>query len=1836
MDRQLQVSYESCRISTISKYLRITGRVAMLGLDGRQWLACTIICAMIGLFVTVPTGVVVRAANSEGLGFEPVNEELSVWTASWRNLKAELEARMTPWRPTNLAASFFAGSDDDKKKKNLPSEHRPPIDITKDNSPTDSSTNRSSISGTNAEPVTNNGVPVTRSNAVPAKRAAAMFSELPPDERGSIYTYQNNLGSPRGQVEMDSTNEAAALNIKHRVGIGNFNFALPLASLGGRGIDASVGLTYNSRTWNKSYTGVNDHYTYDVEQSWIAPGFSSGFGYLSSRMNTQTYYTNGHPHNIYEVQAEGLTDADGTRHPINCKAADWVPGTNHAATYCTEFGTTDGTAIRIIRDGTAYGDDTYPVNHSTIRFDVYYPNGSKTKFDYPFETSGTIRRHPAQTLRDRNGNLFTIGYNADHSGRIDYINDTLNRRIRFYYENIGGVPDKLVAVTIPGMGTNEELQSVRFYYDTLTLNVSGKFTGTVTAPTTPIKILRWVYFPMTKTGYKYDYSTEFGMIKKITRYVGVTATTTLLTQTGAINETGPNAPLFSASTEYNYPTGSPPLSDVPKYTMRTDDWQGRTSESPQQTEYNSPDFVPGQDNVSTITVHDTGFDVDTASTIDGSGMLKETSITKRWNQFQQLIQKAKYTWSEDRDLTRLEVTNDSGLIKATTFDYDSHHNQTRMRECGYAAANATCDDTTALRRTETTYETGSSWIDRNLLSLPKSVSTIVAGDVVSKTLYEYDGNSLAYYSDPNRIDPATYDQSYDPGSGSYQVWVCRCDGEISESPDSCPGGGYPTCGWETRYYYDPSTGYRGNVTKISRMLDTSSGIPSTTRDDITDIHYDMAGNVVSSTVSCCNVKAISYDKANEYAFPVSETMGQSPTQLITSATYNRNTGLVLTTTDANNRVTNYEYESDTLRPKKTIFPNGGYVQTEYSDKLVTVTADLLPGFVRRTTTLESNKFAQSYGYFNGRGDGIRSAAQTPDGWLISASEFDGLGRVRKSYNPFYGSTPVAAIPGGTKYTEITAIDALGRTTGVKLQDDTTVSTAYSVGTDIPSGFNKTFVTVTDQALKKRRQVMDAFGRIVRVDEPDASGSLGAVDASLPLQQTYYGYDGNDNLTNVTQTDNTTTPVTTQERVFKYDSLSRLTHEKQVEATATLNSDGQKVTTGGIWTKVLKYDPHGLLTDGYDARGVRTQLSYDGLNRISDVTYSGESGYQTPPVTYTYDQARTGFYNNGALTMVETPAVGNALATKTEFDYDAMGRVKKHRQWVTGQEYDLEYTYNLAGQLTSETYPSGRIVANSFDANGRLAGIADASRTYLGGLQYQGNGGSLSSMTFGNGTTQTMTLNDRLQFSQQELKRGSETLEKYVYNYGQIDVNNGSITANSNNGELAKVESWIGSTKQWEQRFGYDQLGRLSESREYKQGDNNHLTYKQRFDFDRFGNMYRKAANNGTAGQENPLPYTPIEDSHISKSTNRLTSSTAYDEAGNVVTDNKFRNLNFGYDANGRMVKAVSSLLMTSSGDALSVYDAAGMRVAEKANDVWRFLIYDLGGKMVAEYGGVQMTDEGGVKYLLSDWQGSTRALISNAGYVLGRNDYTTFGEEIVSGVGLRTTTQGFGSNLNPRQKYGLTERDEATGLDHTWWRKHENRGGRWTGPDPYNASMSVVDPQRFNRYSYVANQPTNYIDPSGLLYIVCITRTTYEWHNTPNGPVGTLHEETECHAMGGWGGEPATWVWPAGGDPGGGGSGPDSNPPATPVDQPKTDDKFELCLRSRMRSLREKLNSLMNDHVMVWGGATAVGALISLPAGLAMGGVALAFWLKQFNDFKRDEYDPALAKAKADCKKEVG
>ena len=57
------------------------------------------------------------------------------------------------------------------------------------------------------------------------------------------------------------------------------------------------------------------------------------------------------------------------------------------------------------------------------------------------------------------------------------------------------------------------------------------------------------------------------------------------------------------------------------------------------------------------------------------------------------------------------------------------------------------------------------------------------------------------------------------------------------------------------------------------------------------------------------------------------------------------------------------------------------------------------------------------------------------------------------------------------------------------------------------------------------------------------------------------------------------------------------------------------------------------------------------------------------------------------------------------------------------------------------------------------------------------------------------------------------------------------------------------------------------------------------------------------------------------------------------------------------------------------------------------------------------------------------------------------------------------------------ERDIETGLDYFNARYYSSIQGRFTGVD--SGPFAVADPQNFNRYSYVQNNPLKFIDPSG-------------------------------------------------------------------------------------------------------------------------------------------------------------
>ncbi|MHB1938322.1 MAG: RHS repeat-associated core domain-containing protein [Acidobacteriaceae bacterium] len=130
---------------------------------------------------------------------------------------------------------------------------------------------------------------------------------------------------------------------------------------------------------------------------------------------------------------------------------------------------------------------------------------------------------------------------------------------------------------------------------------------------------------------------------------------------------------------------------------------------------------------------------------------------------------------------------------------------------------------------------------------------------------------------------------------------------------------------------------------------------------------------------------------------------------------------------------------------------------------------------------------------------------------------------------------------------------------------------------------------------------------------------------------------------------------------------------------------------------------------------------------------------------------------------------------------------------------------------------------------------------------------------------------------------------------------------------------------------------------------------------------------------------------------------------------------------------------------------------------WTDMIY-ASGSMIGEVPGTQTATP---VYRLPDHLGSLAAQTNGSGGVTGANVFLPYGEMLTS-----TTSDSF-------QFTGLPQDTENSSY-HAGYRNFSTTQGRWLSPDPYNGSYDITNPQSFNRYSYVMNNPLSFVDPTGL------------------------------------------------------------------------------------------------------------------------------------------------------------
>jgi len=833
---------------------------------------------------------------------------------------------------------------------------------------------------------------------------------------------------------------------------------------------------------------------------------------------------------------------------------------------------------------------------------------------------------------------------------------------------------------------------------------------------------------------------------------------------------------------------------------------------------------------------------------------------------------------------------------------------------------------------------------------------------------------------------------------------------------------------------------RGNLTTKSVWL-----LGSSPRSLDTNYAYDVAGSLVGVTDPKGNATSISYSGAYANAFPTQVTFALG-SQYNVQTSYDFGTGKPTSFTDMNGNVRNYKYVDLLDRLTEADLPDGGVTTFGYCDA---GSSQACPSTATPansiTKTVKQNSCSATASIvtdalYDGLGRTTKTHAYENSGSIVVQTTFDGMGRKTKVSNPMRTETP-------TDFTT-TLYDALGRVQSVTAPDS-------SASTSVWQGSK---VTMTDAAGVTRDLFHDAFGRLTKVTEHSSGRSL----------DTNYIYDLLDDLTGVCQGgtfDSTGTCQGSRPRSFVYDSLKRLTSATNPESgnvSYSYDDNGNLWAKGDARVHVTCYGTLAAL-GGCNADG------YDPINRLLHKSYrvnqkaggGGVSGVLAPAVTYLWDTV-----SKGNLTSVSTSASNAQYSSTTQYlAYDTMGRVTQSSQTTGGFSVpSFYYTYNLAGGLETEKYPTQRTIQTCYDTAGRPSGVTGTplqgnSIAYASGVTYAPHG-ALQSMLLGNTLSESRTYNNRLQPT--AISVGSIAAPRSGFGADLYYCPNKTATCTTNNGNLqTETLSILGL----DQNFNYDSLNRLSSATETGS------SWSQNYGYDDYGNRW-------VSPGVTTSPFTPIASSNFDTNNRLQIQNTQYDLAGNLQQLGGYTSV---WDSEERLFSSSINGVTTSY-----AYDGDGHRVLKQSPAATTVYLYDAFGELAAEYSTASTVNPDCVTcYLSTDHLGSTRLVTDGGHNVVARHDYLPFGEEVPSTYGGRSNPALlFGAVDNVNQKFTGKERDSESGLDYFGARYYGSALGRFTSPDwsvkpvpvPY---ADLANPQSLNQYSYVLNNPLGRADADG-------------------------------------------------------------------------------------------------------------------------------------------------------------
>ena len=299
----------------------------------------------------------------------------------------------------------------------------------------------------------------------------------------------------------------------------------------------------------------------------------------------------------------------------------------------------------------------------------------------------------------------------------------------------------------------------------------------------------------------------------------------------------------------------------------------------------------------------------------------------------------------------------------------------------------------------------------------------------------------------------------------------------------------------------------------------------------------------------------------------------------------------------------------------------------------------------------------------------------------------------------------------------------------------------------------------------------------------------------------------------------------------------------------------------------------------------------------------------------------------------------------------------------------------------------------------------------------------------------------------------------------------SSTITNNNGRITGITNGVVSNEG--QILTHDLLNRIATAA--TKGTSGSDCWGQSFGPDTVANLTSITSSQCSSGS---LSVSTDGNNHLSA------TGFSYDSAGNMTNDGAYA---YFFDAESRMTQVNGTAGNCGSATACYVYDGNGVRVKKSTGTLyWRspggavLAESDLSGNITNEYvffGGKRVArrdSSGNVFYYFADHLGTSRIVTNLSGTVLDDSDFYPFGGE-------RVVSSSSGNSY----KFTGKERDSESGLDNFGARYNSSSMGKFMSPDPDNISGILHlddDPQSWNGYSYVRNNPLNLTDPTGTVF----------------------------------------------------------------------------------------------------------------------------------------------------------